>query len=75
MNYISYIKYLKSKNIILFDHDYRLSYYNITNLSSSPDEINMTGGGINKLIYYTDNELNTIINIAISNNPRYLLYY
>jgi hypothetical protein len=72
MEYISYVNYLKSKNIILFDHDYRLSYHNITNISNNDN--NMTGGGLNKLVKYSDYELNMIINIAISNNPRYLLY-
>ena len=71
MDYTNYINYLKSKNIILFDHDYRISYYNINNYKA-PN--NMTGGGINKLLNYTDSELQQIINISISNNPRYLLY-
>ena len=70
MDYTNYINYLKSKNIILFDHDYRLSYYNINYYKDS----NMTGGGINKLFNYTNNELLQIINISISSNPRYLLY-
>ena len=29
MKYIDYVNHLKSNNIILFDHDYRISYNNI----------------------------------------------
>ncbi len=75
MNYPEFIKYLKSKNIILFDHDYRIAYNNInTYIINSP--INnlstiMTGGG-NRLQQYNDATLKYIIDTAISPEPRKL---
>lgn len=73
MDYNKYIKYLKTNNIFLFDHDYRISFFNINkymNLNTP-----MTGGAIkshNKLLFDND-ELNRIVNIALSSNPHYLL--
>lgn len=78
MEYKDYIKYLKSNNIILFDHDYRISYnnikiyYNINNLNNN----NLIGGGNHNNNYNNDNiNINTIINLALSSNPQYLLNY
>jgi hypothetical protein len=68
MNYKDYIKYLKLNNIILFDHDYRISFYNIKNYMNINKQ--MTGGG--KLIFNKE-ELEMIVNIALSSNPQYLL--
>ena len=72
MKYIEYLNYLKNNNIILFDHDYRISYNNIINYYN----INkMTGGGINnnKLFRLNKSELEQIVNIALSQNPHYLI--
>jgi hypothetical protein len=76
MKYIEYLNHLKQNNIILFDHDYRISfnyiknYYNINNL---------VGGGINnnnnKLFRLNKNELEQIINISLSQNPHYLIHF
>jgi hypothetical protein len=74
MKYIEYLKYLKNNNIILFDHDYRISYNNINNYYN----INkMTGGGKsnNNLFRLNKNELEQIVNIALSQNPQYLIKY
>ena len=73
MNYIDYINYLKSNNIILFDHDYRISYNNIINYMKN-NKNNMTGGGF-FLSKYNNNELNMIVSIATSMNPQYLLSF
>ena len=72
MKYIEYLNYLKNNNIILFDHDYRISYNNVNNYYN----INkMTGGGKsnNKLFRLNKNELEQIVNIALSQNPHYLI--
>ncbi len=72
MKYIEYLKHLKDNNIILFDHDYRISYNNIKNYYY----INkFTGGGVNynKLFNLNKNELEQIINISLSQNPQYLI--
>jgi hypothetical protein len=72
MNYKQYVKYLKSNNIILFDHDYRISFYNINNYMNLSKEMTGGGGNINKLLY-DKKELEMIVNIALSSNPQYLL--
>ena len=72
MKYIEYLNYLKKNNIVLFDHDYRISYNNINNYYN----INkMTGGGkiSNKLFILNKDELEQIVNIALSQNPQYLI--
>ena len=71
MKYLDYINYLKSNNIILFDHDYRISYNNIKNYYK-----NQTGGGKGSSHYIynlNNNDLNFVVNIALSSNPHYLL--
>ncbi len=73
MNYKQYIKYLKSNNIILFDHDYRISYNNINNYMAFKKL--MTGGAkknSSKLLFNKE-DLEMIVNIALSSNPQYLL--
>jgi hypothetical protein len=74
MEYKDYIKYLKSKNIILFDHDYRISYNNIKiyyNINNLNNKNNLIGGGNNN----NNNDINTIIKLSLSSNPQYLLNY
>jgi hypothetical protein len=72
MNYTNYVNYLKSNNIILFDHDYRISYHNINQYL----EKNMIGGGNNNqkisLSKYNLQQLIEIVNISISSNPSFL---
>lgn len=68
MNYKEYIKYLKSNNIILFDHDYRISFNNINNYMNNNKQ--MTGGGE---LLFDKEELKMIVNIALSSNPQMLL--
>ena len=65
MNYIEFVNYVKSKNIILFDHDYRIAYYNINRFL--PKNLNMTGGGENT------SYIQLLINLSLSQNPQYLL--
>ena len=80
MNYPEFIKYLKSKNIILFDHDYRIAYNNINTYMINSSTI-MTGGG-NRLQHsdtilqkYSDITLKHIIETAISPEPRKLYHF
>ena len=74
MNYPEFIKYLKSKNIILFDHDYRIAYNNINTYMINHSQNNMTGGG-NRLKQYDDIKLKHIIDTALSFEPRNLYWY
>jgi hypothetical protein len=73
MNYKQYIKYLKTNNIILFDHDYRISFNNINNYMAFKKL--MTGGAKKKdsKLLFNKKELEMIVNIALSSNPQYLL--
>lgn len=74
MNYIDYINYLKSKNIILFDHDYRVSYHNIKNYLVNNE---LTGGGNRSKMAienYSQDDLNMLITVSLSSNPQYLLF-
>ena len=64
MKYIDYVKYLKSKNIHLFDFDYRISYNNIINVLSAKNI--MIGGGNNVLQQYDDIMLRNIVDVALS---------
>ena len=71
-NYIDYVNYLKSNNIILFDHDYRISYNNINlYLKKNFNNNELIGGGLNN---YNINEITYIINVSLSGNPQYLIY-
>ncbi len=74
MKYIDYINYLKSNNIILFDHDYRISYNNIKHYYNK--KMYQTGGGnshSNKISHLNKDDLELVINLALSSNPQYLL--
>ncbi len=74
MKYIDYINHLKSNNIILFDHDYRISYNNIKHYYNKIK--NQTGGGnssCKKISHLNKDDLECVINIALSSNPQYLL--
>ncbi len=66
MKYIDFVNYLKSNNINLFDHDYRISYNNINIYYNNYLNNNHQVGGSN-------NHLETIVNISLSSNPHYLL--
>jgi hypothetical protein len=74
MKYINYINHLKSNNIILFDHDYRISYNNIKNYYYKKHI--QTGGGNtpkNRLSHLNKDDLEFVVNLALSSNPQYLL--
>ncbi len=72
MNYIDYVNYLKSKNIILFDHDYRISYHNI-NKYYNINNNNQLGGGI-FLSNKNDDEIITLISLSLSIRPENLFF-
>ncbi len=67
MKYIDFVNYLKSNNINLFDHDYRISYNNINIYYNNylNNNNNQTGGG--------SDDLKLIVNLSLSSNPQYLL--
>ena len=74
MNYSNYIKFLESRNIKLFDHDIRISYFELSNILITT---NQRGGGTtseieNRLSKYNNTMLNIILNISISNTPNNL---
>ena len=66
MNYNEYLELLEINNIKLFDHDKRISYYNIKNYSLN---INQKGGG--NLKSYKN--FKNIIDLSLSSNPQLLL--
>jgi hypothetical protein len=74
MIYTEFIKYLRSKNIILFDHDYRLAFNNINTYMIFPSNNIMVGGG-DRIINYDDMTLKNIINTALSPEPRNLYWF
>jgi len=79
MNFLKYKKLLERNNIILFDHEYRISYYEITNMGNMIYDIHdqMKGGGniYNKLKSLNIDTLNTIVKLGISSNPQYIMNY
>lgn len=68
MIYSEYVKFLKSKNINLFDHEYRISYKYLFILRANKDQI----GGGNYLHSKSNKELLYLINITTSQNPNYI---
>ena len=75
MKFLKYKKLLDKKNIILFDHEYRISYYEIININEYNN--NMTGGGniYNKLKNIDNDTLKSIVKLSISSNPKYIINY
>lgn len=71
MNYNEYLNLLNKNNIKLFDHDKRISYYNIKNYKITNN--NQIGGGNNIFNTKNQNNLRNIINISLSSNPQLLL--
>jgi hypothetical protein len=71
ISYIDYVNYLKKNNIVMFDHDYRISYNKLNNEKFVNKYINnQTGGGI-----ISQENLRNIVNLSISSNPQYLFLY
>jgi hypothetical protein len=81
MKYLDFVNHLKLNNIILFDHDYRISYNNINIYYNNYlnnnylnnnylNNYNQSGGGKSS---YNDDNLNLIVNLSLSSNPQYLL--
>jgi hypothetical protein len=66
MNFLKYKKLIESKGIELFDHEYRISYHNITNMRRISAE--QTGGGsLYKTLKNKDsNNLLNIVKMSIS---------
>jgi len=66
MNYLKYKKLIESKGIELFDHEYRISYHNITNMRRISSE--QTGGGsLYKILKHKDSDnLLNIVKMSIS---------
>jgi hypothetical protein len=71
MKYIDYINYLKSKNIIMFDHDYKISYYNINKYYNKNE--GQSGGG-NLISSISDEKLSEILSISLSIRPENLYF-
>lgn len=69
MIYSDYVKFLKEKNINLFDHEYRISYKYLINFK--PNNKQQIGGG-NYLYNKSNKELLYLINITNSQYPNYI---
>ena len=74
MKYIDYVNYLKSKNIIMYDHDYRISYYNINKYYNNDLLSEMVGGGNKKKFINNNENLEEIISISLSIRPENLYF-
>ena len=77
MNFINYKHFLESKNIKLFDHEYRISYYKLLKYTQTN---NMIGGGntlsvLNSLNNKDSISLKNIVDILLSHNSHYILYF
>lgn len=77
MKFIKFKNFLESKNIILFDHEYRISYYEITNYIKNNNRNIQKGGDIklknnNYLSTLTNEDLYAMVKISISSNPQYI---
>lgn len=79
MNITDYINFLKNKNIILYDYEYRISHFKIKKILS----INQNGGSsFNNNFFFknkSNEEIKYILNVSMSNNTKlgylyYLLY-
>lgn len=67
MKFVEFKKYLNNRNILLFDSEYRISYYRFNNMKN-----NQVGGGSNKINkifdYFSDIRLKHFINSLLTNN-------
>ena len=68
MIYSEYVKFLKSKDINLFDYEYRISYKYLFTLRQNKEQ---KGGG-DYLNNKDKKELLYLINITTSQNPNYI---
>ena len=70
MKFNQYKKLLERNNIQLFDHDYRISYFELTNIIDN----NMRGGGslYKKLKDMDHINLINLVKISISSNSQYI---
>jgi hypothetical protein len=66
MLYTEYLKILNDNNIQLFDHEKRISFYNINYYKFKNEQ---TGGGYLK----NNKNFKIIIDISLSSNPQNLL--
>ena len=73
ISYIDYVNYLKKNNIVMFDHDYRISYSKLNNEKFVNKYINNQTGGSSQNI--SRDRLRNIVNLSISSNPQYLFLY
>ncbi len=74
MKYIDYVNYLKSKNIIMYDHDYRISYYNIKKYYNNHLGSEMAGGGDKKILINDNEDIEEIVSISLSIRPENLFF-
>ena len=68
MELLEYKKYLNSKGINLFDHEYRLSLYKLNLVNGlNSDQV---GGGLNILNNKSTCKIKHIVNCSLSNNVK-----
>jgi len=75
ISYIDYVNYLKKNNIVMFDHDYRISYNKLNNEKFVNKYINNQIGGDISQKNISQENLRNIVNLSISSNPQYLFLY
>ena len=75
MDFLKYKKLLESKNIILFDHELRISHFEINSLNTNKEQI---GGGKRKSVLHrlkklNDDNLLNIVKLSLSSNSQMLI--
>jgi|APSaa5957512535_1039671.scaffolds.fasta_scaffold68427_3 hypothetical protein len=74
MNFLEYKNLLESRNIKLFDYQYRISYHRLLNQNNISEQ---TGGGslITKLNNVSKNNLISILGLLLSSNIYYVGFF
>jgi hypothetical protein len=75
MDFVKYKNLIESRGIKLFDHEYRISHFEINNLTNNHEQ---TGGGrtnptYKKLKKLDDNHFLNIVMLSLSSNSNLIL--
>ena len=75
MKLVEYKNFLESRNIKLYDCQYRISYHKLLNQNSIYGE--QTGGGslIKKLNNLSNEKIHSIVNLLLSSNNYYIGFF
>lgn len=77
MNFIKYKNLIEMKGIKLFDHEYRISYSELNNITHN--NIQTGGGSANSSVLYRklktleEDQFLNVIKLSLSSNPQYII--